>query len=109
MQNKWCVFLVFSVFSALPTHTAKPASIRCDDCNKLFKDQALAGYHAEKSGHASFSQSTEEIKPLTEDEKAERLQQLKSKMDEKRKVQAEAGKEDDKRNELIRVQRGKVG
>ncbi|TIB31916.1 hypothetical protein E3P84_02726 [Wallemia ichthyophaga] len=84
-----------------------PASIRCDDCNKLFKDQALAGYHAEKSGHASFSQSTEEIKPLTEDEKAERLQQLKSKMDEKRKVQAEAGKEDDKRNELIRVQRGK--
>ncbi|TIA87262.1 hypothetical protein E3P99_03296 [Wallemia hederae] len=84
-----------------------PASIKCDDCGKLFKNQALAGYHAEKAGHASFSQSTEEIKPLSEHEKAERLQQLKAKMDEKRKVQAEANKEDDKRNELIRVQRGK--
>lgn len=30
-------------------------------------------------------------------------------MDEKRKAQAEASKEDDKRNEIIRQQRGKVG
>ena len=69
----------------------------------------MAGYHAEKSGHSSFSQSTEQLKPLTEEEKAERLKELKAKMDEKRKVQAEASKEDDKRNEIIRQQRGKAG
>ncbi|TIC19816.1 hypothetical protein E3Q12_04056 [Wallemia mellicola] len=96
--------------SAVPADNeqdAQPASIKCDECGKLFKDNALAGYHAEKSGHASFSQSTEQLKPLTEEEKAERLKELKAKMDEKRKAQAEASKEDDKRNEIIRQQRGK--
>lgn len=33
----------------------------------------LAMYHAEKSGHEDFSESSEEIKPLTEEEKKQRL------------------------------------
>ena len=88
---------------------SQPQSIKCDDCSKLFKDSALAGYHAEKSGHSNFSQSTEAIKPLTEEEKAQRLTELKAKMEEKRKKQAEDSKIEDKQNEFIRQQRGKVG
>lgn len=48
-------------------------SIKCNTCDKVFRDMDLAMYHAEKSGHEDFSESSEEIKPLTEEEKKQRL------------------------------------
>jgi hypothetical protein len=53
------------------------------------------------SGHQDFSESTEEIAPLTEQERAEKLEALKEKLKEKRAKQALADKEDAKRNEVI--------
>lgn len=50
-------------------------SIRCRECGKVFRDMDLATYHAEKSGHDDFEESAEEIKPLTEEEKKEKLAQ----------------------------------
>ena len=41
------------------TTTAK--SIKCVDCEKLFKTADLAAYHAEKSGHDNFEESVEEV------------------------------------------------
>ena len=35
----------------------------------MFRDMDLAMYHADKSGHDDFEESTEEIQPLTEEEK----------------------------------------
>ncbi|KAI6013577.1 ubiquitin-related domain-containing protein [Pisolithus marmoratus] len=39
---------------------AEPKSIKCSVCGKTFKNTALANYHAEKSGHDQFEESTEE-------------------------------------------------
>ena len=36
-------------------------SIKCSQCGKVFKNTALANYHAEKSGHDQFEESTEEV------------------------------------------------
>ena len=36
-------------------------SLKCVDCGKLFKNVDLANYHAEKSGHENFEESTEEV------------------------------------------------
>jgi hypothetical protein len=36
-------------------------SIKCAECGKIFKNTALANYHAEKSGHDQFEESTEEV------------------------------------------------
>jgi len=36
-------------------------SLKCVDCGKLFKNADLANYHAEKSGHENFEESTEEV------------------------------------------------
>ena len=36
-------------------------SLKCVDCGKLFKNIDLANYHAEKSGHENFEESTEEV------------------------------------------------
>lgn len=43
---------------------------------ELFRNQALASYHSTKSGHTNFEESTEELKPLTEEEKAEKLREV---------------------------------
>lgn len=50
-------------------------SIKCTDCGKILKSAAFASFHAEKSGHTNFEESTEEIKPLTEEEKKQRLEE----------------------------------
>jgi hypothetical protein len=50
-------------------------SIKCSECGKILKSAAFASFHAEKSGHTNFEESTEEVKPLSEEEKKERLEQ----------------------------------
>jgi uncharacterized UBP type Zn finger protein len=46
-------------------------SLKCDQCGKLLKSEKQAQTHAMKTGHSQFSESVEEIKPLTEEEKKE--------------------------------------
>ncbi|THH09681.1 hypothetical protein EW146_g8617 [Bondarzewia mesenterica] len=76
-------------------------------CGKIFKNTALANYHAEKSGHDQFEESTEEIKPLTEEEKNQKLQELREKMAEKRATKAVQEAKEAKANEAIRRKGGK--
>jgi hypothetical protein len=78
-------------------------SLVCEDCGKKFRSVAQAEFHGSKTGHENFAESTEEIAPLTEEEKAQRLQELKEKLALKRATQAEQDKEDRKRNEQIRM------
>lgn len=78
-------------------------SLVCDDCGRRLKSVAQAEWHASKTGHENFSESTEEIKPLTEEEKAAKLEELKLKLQDKRAAQAEQDKIDRKKNEQIRL------
>ncbi|KAH9057437.1 ubiquitin-related domain-containing protein [Lactarius vividus] len=82
-------------------------SIKCSECGKIFKNTALANFHAEKSGHDQFEESTEEIKPLTEEEKQQKLIELREKMNEKRARKAAEEAKEAKANELIRRKAGK--
>ena len=52
------------------------------------------------SGHENFSESTEEIAPLTEEEKKQRLEELRAKMAEKKAKQVVLDKEEQKKNEV---------
>ncbi|EXJ86899.1 hypothetical protein A1O3_03853 [Capronia epimyces CBS 606.96] len=76
-------------------------SLVCNECGKKFKGTAQAEFHASKSGHTDFAESTEEIVPLTEEERAAKLEELRQKLAAKRAVQAEQDKIDQKRNEQI--------
>ncbi|KAK9782876.1 putative UBX domain-containing protein [Seiridium cardinale] len=80
--------------------TAK--SIVCNDCGKKFRNQELAGFHAEKTGHDDFAESIDEIAPLTEEERKARLEEMRAKLAEKRATQSVKDKEDAKANEKIR-------
>lgn len=57
-----------------PASEAVAQSIVCADCGKMMANEALAQYHAEKSGHTNFEESTEAIKPLTEEERKQKLE-----------------------------------
>ena len=81
-------------------------SIKCIECQKTFKSAAFASFHAEKSGHTSFEESTEEIKPLTEQEKKEKLEELRAKLAAKRAAQSKIDAEENKANEKIRRKAG---
>ncbi|KAI1639612.1 DNA-binding protein [Biscogniauxia mediterranea] len=78
-------------------------SLVCNECGKKFRTQGEAEFHANKSGHADFAESTEEIAPLTEEEKKQRLQELRERVKAKRANQAEADKEEQKRNEACSI------
>lgn len=52
-------------------------------------------------GHTDFAESTEEIAPLTEEEKKKRLEELRERVKAKREGQAAVDKEEQKRNEVF--------
>ncbi|KAJ5150718.1 Ubiquitin-associated/translation elongation factor EF1B N-terminal eukaryote [Penicillium coprophilum] len=80
----------------------QPRSLVCNECGKKFRGQSQAEFHASKSGHVDFAESTEEIAPLTEEQKKQRLTELREKLAAKRAVLSEQDKIDKKKNEEIR-------
>lgn len=76
-------------------------------CGKLFKTNLEVEFHATKSGHDSFSESTEEKRPLTEEEKKEQLRLLEEKMRQKRKEREELEKKEALEKERLRIRSGK--
>ncbi|KAI9303407.1 ubiquitin-related domain-containing protein, partial [Cunninghamella echinulata] len=81
-------------------------SLICNECKKLFRDAASAQRHAMKTEHQDFSESTEVIKPLTEEEKKQKLAELKARLAEKRALQAKESIEEQKQAERIRRKAG---
>ncbi|RAH46836.1 uncharacterized protein BO95DRAFT_441759 [Aspergillus brunneoviolaceus CBS 621.78] len=77
-------------------------SLVCNECGKKFRSHAQAEFHASKSQHTDFSESTEELAPLTDEQRQARLQELRERLAAKRAVQSEQDKVDQKRNEAIR-------
>lgn len=78
----------------------EPRSLVCNECGKKFRSHAQAEFHASKTQHVDFAESTEELAPLTEEEKKNRLTELREKLAAKRAAQSEQDKQDKKRNEV---------
>jgi UBX domain-containing protein 1/4 len=87
--------------------TAEAKSIKCEDCGRLFRTQVEVEFHAAKSGHLNFSESTEEKKPLTEEEKKAQLALLEEKMKQKRAEREEKERQDNLEKERLRIKSGK--
>uniref|UniRef100_A0A182JUF9 UBX domain-containing protein n=1 Tax=Anopheles christyi TaxID=43041 RepID=A0A182JUF9_9DIPT len=82
-------------------------SLKCDECGKLFKSQEEVEFHAAKTEHSSFSESTEEKKPLSEEEKKAQLVLLEEKMRRKRQEREENEKKEAMERERLRIKSGK--
>lgn len=82
-------------------------SIKCEDCGRLFKTNLEVEFHATKSGHTNFSESTEEKKALTEDEKKAQMLLIEEKIAKKRAEREEREKQDALEKERLRIKSGK--
>lgn len=59
-----------------PAEDASAKSLKCDDCGKQFRSATEAEAHAIRTKHANFSESTEEVRALTKEEKEAQLARL---------------------------------
>lgn len=89
------------------TDAQEAKSLKCEDCGKLFKNASEIEYHAAKTNHSNFSESTEEKKPLTEEEKKAQLALLEEKIKKKRAEREEQEKKDALEREKNRIRSGK--
>ncbi|KAJ2903242.1 UBX domain protein [Zalerion maritima] len=78
-------------------------SLVCNECGKKFRSMEAAEFHASKTEHTDFAESTEEIVALTEEQKKQHLEELREKLKAKKATQSEADKAEAKKNEKIRM------
>lgn len=82
-------------------------SLKCEDCGKLLKSELDVQAHASRTGHANFAESTEEIKPLTEEEKKKQLEMLQQRLAARRREKEEEEKKQTIEKEKIRRKQGR--
>ncbi|KAJ3314697.1 hypothetical protein HDV04_005703 [Boothiomyces sp. JEL0838] len=72
-------------------------SLKCDDCGKLLRD-----VHAVKTGHVNFSESTAQIKPLTDEEKKQKIKELETRIAARREEKRLEREQEARQKETIR-------
>lgn len=85
---------------------ATAQSLKCNDCGKHFRNTVAAEFHASKTGHVDFEESTQVIKPLTEEEKNAKLAEIQEKLAKKRAERAAEAAKEARANEQIRRKAG---
>lgn len=86
---------------------AKAQSYKCNECGKILSNMANLELHANKTGHSDFEESTQSVKPLTAEEKAAKIEEIKRLLKEKRAEREEAEKVDHVEREKARRFMGK--
>ncbi|KAG1812765.1 ubiquitin-related domain-containing protein [Suillus subaureus] len=100
--------LIGTQAGATSSAEAEAKSIKCSECGKVFKNTALANYHAEKSGHDQFEESTEEVfKATYGGREAAEVGRPPRKIAAKRSVKAQQEAAEARANETIRRKTGK--
>jgi len=84
-------------------------SYKCEDCGKILRDAAAIELHAHRTGHENFAESVDEIKPLTEEEKKEKLAHLKAILQERKKLKQVVNEKDEIEKERERRKSGREG
>jgi len=69
-----------------------PQSYKCNECGKILSNMGNLELHANKSGHSDFEESTKAVKPLTAEEKAKKIEEIKVLLKFKRKDREEEEK-----------------
>jgi thiol-disulfide isomerase/thioredoxin len=82
-------------------------SYKCNECGKILSNMGVLELHANKTGHSDFEESTELVKPLTPEEKAVKIAEIKNLLIKKRAEREETEKVDEVKNEIERRSAGK--
>jgi thiol-disulfide isomerase/thioredoxin len=86
---------------------AKAKSYKCNECGKILSNMANLELHANKTGHSDFEESTQSVKPLTPEEKAAKMAEIKLLLKQKSAEREETEKVDNVEREKQRRSMGK--
>jgi UBX domain-containing protein 1/4 len=86
---------------------AKAQSYKCNECGRVLSNMANLELHANKTGHSDFEESTQAIKPLTAEERAKKILEIKQLLKAKRAEREESEKVDEVEREKQRRFMGK--
>jgi thiol-disulfide isomerase/thioredoxin len=84
------------------THVGKAQSYKCNECGRILSNMANLELHANKTGHSDFEESTQKIEPLTAEEQAKKVEEIKALLKAKRAEREEAEKVDEVERERRR-------
>jgi thiol-disulfide isomerase/thioredoxin len=82
-------------------------SYKCNECGKILSNMANLELHANKTGHSDFEESTQAAKQLTEEEKLQKIAEIKSLLKAKRMEREALEKVEDIDREKKRREMGK--
>ena len=91
----------------IPAGAGTAQSYRCNECGRILSNMANLELHANKTGHSDFEESTELVKPMTAEEKAAKILEIKRLLKTKRAEREEAEKVDHVEREKQRRFMGK--
>lgn len=83
-------------------------SYKCNECSKILSNMANLELHANKTGHSDFEESTQAVKLLTEEEKAQKIAEIKTLLKTKRMEREETEKVENVSREIERREMGKT-
>lgn len=83
-------------------------SYKCNECGMILRNMASLELHANKTGHSDFEELTYSVKPLTEEEKATKIAEIKSLLKVKRAEREELEKVEEVDREKQRREMGKT-
>ncbi|KAH8862026.1 UBX domain-containing protein 1-A [Schistosoma japonicum] len=55
---------------------ASALSYKCEDCNKCLRNDEDVQMHSARTGHVNYSESSDSVSPLTEDERKQQMEKL---------------------------------
>lgn len=82
-------------------------SLKCDDCGKFLRNEDEVQLHSARTGHVNYSQSEEEIRPLTEEERRAQLEKLQDLLRAKKSQREAQEKQEELEREKSRRRQGK--
>lgn len=91
----------------VPKTSTTAQSYKCNQCGKILSNMANLELHANKTGHSDFEESTQQVKPLTEEEKAAKVAEIKELLKAKREQREAREKVEEINREKNRREMGK--
>nr|CDS30189.1 UBX domain containing protein 1 [Hymenolepis microstoma] len=84
------------------------SSYVCEECGKKLRNDDEMQFHSAKSGHCNFSESSEKVKALTEEERKAKMEALRVALEEKKKKRLEEERQKEFEDEKRRRNQGKT-
>ncbi|CAH8510665.1 unnamed protein product [Schistosoma rodhaini] len=88
--------------------TDLPLSYKCDDCDKCLRNEDEVQVHSARTGHVNYSQCSDAVSSLTEDERREQMEKLQELLRAKKSEREEQEKQEEIEREKKRRQQCKT-